>query len=171
MRLSFRNLWKGIDNWGQIHQRFVDVAALLQSFSSTLFSSLRSSQINKIKLSTFGIDNSIFAVPWLYLHSEDWVWSWARLIIKCWANMPWFRSFVQNIHNLFTSTYCFLCYTLDINSFPCILSQLEICIAFIQQVDDLLVVYLEKGATNYEYDSLRSLFINTLKKILHSPWN
>lgn len=122
LHLSFWELWQSIDDWSQIHQRLVYIAAFFESLPCALFGPFWTSQVDKIELSASCVDHSIFGIFWLNLHGEDWMRSWAGLIVKSRAYMPWLRPFIQKIHNLFTSRDSLFSDSFYIDTFPSILT-------------------------------------------------
>ncbi len=56
--------------------------------------------------------------------------------------MSWFGTFVQKSHYLLTSIYYFFSYALNIHSFSSVFPQLQVSVAFVEQIDYLLIVNL-----------------------------
>ena len=73
---------------------------------------------------------------------------------------------VQYVHGLLTAADILFSQALYIYSFSGVLSQLQIVIVLIQQVNDLFVVYLQKSAPYCEYYPTLLLMVNALKQKL-----
>jgi len=87
----------------------------------------------------------------------------AGLIVESRTNMSWFWSFVQQLHNLITSSYYQLSNPLYIYPFSGILTQLQVSIVFIEKINDLLVVDFQEGASDDEVDSFRSFLVDAIE--------
>lgn len=80
--------------------------------------------------------------------------------------MSGFRSFIKDLHSVLAFADDLFGYTLDIYSFSGVLSKLKICVVFIQKIDYLLIVDLQKRASNDKIDSIFSLPLDTLEQKL-----
>lgn len=97
-------------------KRFINRATFLQAISIRFLCSLRSCQINKMKVSIFPRLDTMLPVLRLYFHGEDRMRSRAALIVEGWANMSTFRSLLQNFHCIITASNGFFTDSLDIDT-------------------------------------------------------
>lgn len=89
--------------------------------------------------------------------------SWAGLIVEGGAHVPRLCSFHQKFHDFLASRNHFFCDSFNVHPFACIFPQLQICIIFIEQVDNLLVVDLKKGTADDEVYTFSTLFVDAIK--------
>lgn len=77
----------------------------------------------------------------------------------------------QDLHGLLSSCYQFFSDALHIHSLASILTQLQVSIGLVEQVDDLFVVDLQEGASNDEMYAVLPLPVDAFKKKLQGPRN
>lgn len=85
--------------------------------------------------------------------------------------MPRLRASAKYLNSLFTSRYVFFCYSLHVNSFARVLSQLHVGVGLVQEIDDLLIVNLEETTSYYEINSHFSFLLNAIKQKFHGSWH
>jgi hypothetical protein len=85
--------------------------------------------------------------------------------------MSWLWSLVEQIHHLLATANHLLSNPLHIHPLPRILTQLQVIVVLIEQINDLLVIDLEEGTSDDETYPLRYLIVNAVEQVLHSSRN
>lgn len=165
-------------------ERLVDLLGFLQSLSCSSCNpnSLRTCQVYKIKLPDFDLLWRVFPVLHVLIlifkvchlldnddeNSMGPTWEVIHLCCSCSSAESTFLhqtvDLIRGSDSPFTQTF-------HKNSFLLVLSDLETCSVYLEQVTDDFVVYLKITRSYHECSVLRRLHLNKSKYLLHWSWN
>ena len=145
-----------IDNVSQRWKRFVDLLCLAQHFPlcSRLTHFLAARKINHCDFTR--LSTSIFEIILMKSENKSHVWPWRCVVHIGVGHSSIADSFFEYLHGLFSRGNVLFSNVLNIDSFCLVLPYLQICLIWVQQVPQLLHVYLHHAHLYPELQIVRT---------------
>ncbi len=166
---------ESINNHAESGQWSIYIPRLLQPVPTRLchFLSFWACQIHKVHFRCFQYLVSFYIGFHLQFECKDWMWPWRLWVHECFSTVPILGAGVQTVEYGFFAGILLLIETFNKNSFSRVLPNVQLFVALIQEIEDLLIIDFKVGAIQGALAGVWYLFNsdeNIPNSLLNQTW-